>query len=414
MRSMPNSRTGLCIAGVAFCTLTLPNTTYNASNSSIFWLLIVKKILKEWAPIAPIVSNCSHPRKSKASSTTSSFLEKAGSSLVLKGVSMFLKPNGVLVFVGLALVTLTACNGHDKPTPPPLHPPLPQTAPPTERVVGPLSPADAQALSTMNDRLGDYIDLHTKLERSLPKLPKDATPQQIDKNQRAFEALMRNARATAKPGDIFTPEARPVIKRLLATVFGGPEGRQLKASIMDENSVGITISVNGRYPDNGASVQRPARGAADTAEADRGHGVPVYRRPADPAGYARARRSRLHRRRTAKVERRGPQCLRCISFAPDFCCSPALFADRLPGHRDHWPRCCRRCAAVRRSRGCTAEQGGVAQIRRPRRLRHRRFLPVSARRPDGEAPRTVQVPNRGVGRRQPVWVRAPAGFPEEV
>jgi hypothetical protein len=101
----------------------------------------------------------------------------------------------------------------------------------------------------MNNRLKDYIDLHTKLERSLPRLPKDATPQEIDKNQRAFEALVRNARARAKPGDIFTPEARPVIKRLLATVFGGPDGRQLKASIMDENTVGIRISVNGRYPD---------------------------------------------------------------------------------------------------------------------------------------------------------------------
>jgi hypothetical protein len=97
--------------------------------------------------------------------------------------------------------------------------------------------------------LRDYIDLHTKLERSLPSLSKGATPQEIDKNQRALETLVRNARATAKPGDIFTPEARPVIKRLLATVFGGPEGRQLKSSIMDENPVGLTLSVNGRYPD---------------------------------------------------------------------------------------------------------------------------------------------------------------------
>ena len=162
---------------------------------------------------------------------------------------MSLRANGVLLFVGLALITHTACNGHEKPTPPPPTSASPATARPTERVVGPLSPADAQALSTMNDRLGEYIDLHTKLERSLPRLPKDATPQQIDKNQRAFEALMRKARATAKPGDIFTSEARPIIKRLLATVFGGPEGKELKASIMDENSTGITISVNGRYPD---------------------------------------------------------------------------------------------------------------------------------------------------------------------
>ena len=162
---------------------------------------------------------------------------------------MFAKPNGVVVLVGLALVTLSACQDGDKPAAPPATSASPVTAPPTERVVGPLSPADALALATMNDRLKDYIDLHRKLERSLPRLPKDATPQEIDKNQRAFEALVRNARARAKPGDIFTPEARPVIKRLLATVFGGPDGRQLKASIMDENTVGIRISVNGRYPD---------------------------------------------------------------------------------------------------------------------------------------------------------------------
>lgn len=162
---------------------------------------------------------------------------------------MFAKPTGVIVFAGLVLVTLTACKGGDKPTAAPATSASPATAPPTERVVGPLSPADAQALSTMNDRLRDYIDLHTKLERSLPSLPKDATPQQIDKHQRAFEVLVRNARRAAKPGDIFTPEARPVIKRLLATVFGGPEGQQLKASIMDENPVGLTFSVNGRYPD---------------------------------------------------------------------------------------------------------------------------------------------------------------------
>ena len=104
----------------------------------------------------------------------------------------------------------------------------------------------------MNDRLKEYVDLHMKLERSLPKLPKEATPEQIDKNQRALEKLMREARATAKPGDIFTPEARPVIKRLLATVFGGPDGKQLKASIMDENPVdpvALKLTVNGRYPD---------------------------------------------------------------------------------------------------------------------------------------------------------------------
>jgi len=101
----------------------------------------------------------------------------------------------------------------------------------------------------MNDRLKAYVELHQKVEKTLPKLPDRATPQQIDNNQRTFEKLMRQERMSVKRGDIFTADAEPVIKRLLASVFGGPDGKQLKASIMDENPVGLKLAVNGRYPD---------------------------------------------------------------------------------------------------------------------------------------------------------------------
>jgi hypothetical protein len=161
-------------------------------------------------------------------------------------------PLGALGLAAAVVLALSACTGGDKPTAPPATSASPSTAPPTERVVGPLSPADAQALATMTARLGEYVDLHTKVERRLPKLPKDATPEQIDKNQRALEKLVREARATAKPGDIFTPEARPVIKRLLASVFDGPDGKQLRVSIMDESQAqpsAAKLVVNSRYPD---------------------------------------------------------------------------------------------------------------------------------------------------------------------
>jgi hypothetical protein len=160
---------------------------------------------------------------------------------------------GVVTLVAAAVLALGACTRADSPPAPPATSASPESAPATERVVGPLTPADAQALGTMNDRLKEYIDLHRKIERALPKLPKEATPEQIDKNQRAFEKLMREARATSKRGDIFTPDARPVITRLLATIFGGSEGKQLKASIMDENPVdpvALKLTVNDRYPDS--------------------------------------------------------------------------------------------------------------------------------------------------------------------
>lgn len=162
---------------------------------------------------------------------------------------MSIRPNSVIAVAGFTILTLIACKEREKPEDSPATTATPDTASPTQRIVGPLSPADSQALATMNDKVKEYIDLHKKLEAGLPEIPKEATPQQIDKNQRAFEALMRKTRATAKQGDIFTPQAQPVIKRLLASVFAGPEGKQLKASIMDENPTGITLVVNGRYPD---------------------------------------------------------------------------------------------------------------------------------------------------------------------
>jgi hypothetical protein len=153
----------------------------------------------------------------------------------------------------VAVLPLAACRGDEVPEAPPATSATPDSAPPGERVVGPLSPADAQALATMNDRLKAYLEIHSRIEAALPKLPDEATPEQIDRNQREFEQKIREARASAKPGDIFTPEARPVIIRLLADVFGGADGKQLKASIMDENPLdpdAFKIAVNGRYPDS--------------------------------------------------------------------------------------------------------------------------------------------------------------------
>lgn len=150
----------------------------------------------------------------------------------------------IAVIIGAA-----ACSGRVPPSPPATTA-SPESAPATQRVVGPLSDADAAALLTMNDRLKTYVALHTKVEAALPKVAEEATPAQRDAIQRQFEKQLRTARAGAKQGELFTPQAQPVIKRLIAAVFDGPEGLKLKSSIMDENPMGIKLTVNGRYPDN--------------------------------------------------------------------------------------------------------------------------------------------------------------------
>ena len=156
---------------------------------------------------------------------------------------------GLVCVAAFISVWGTACDRREKPAPPPATTATPSAAPPTERVVGPLSPQEAAILSAMNDRVNEYVAMHRKMEAQLPKLPDSATPMQIDQNQRKLEVMVRDARKTAKQGDLITPEAAKVIKRLLATVFGGPDGKQLKASIQDEPPTGVKLAVNGRYPD---------------------------------------------------------------------------------------------------------------------------------------------------------------------
>ena len=89
----------------------------------------------------------------------------------------------IMSVVAVAILTLGgACSRDGIPAASPATTESPASAPATERVVGPLTPADAEALATMNVRLKEYVALHVKLERSLPKLPTEATPDQIDKN----------------------------------------------------------------------------------------------------------------------------------------------------------------------------------------------------------------------------------------
>jgi hypothetical protein len=112
-------------------------------------------------------------------------------------------------------------------------------------------PADVQdkVIADFLERVKAYVAQHKKLEDALPRLPKEATPKQIDDNQRALGTQIQKARAAAQRGDIFTPEMTAYAKRVLARVFGGSEGKQLRASIMDENVKPVTLKVNQRYPD---------------------------------------------------------------------------------------------------------------------------------------------------------------------
>jgi len=93
------------------------------------------------------------------------------------------------------------------------------------------------------------VALQKQLAGTLTKLPKRASPKEIDANQRALGALIAKGRADAKQGDVFVPKMQAFIRGLVRSVIAGPDGARIKSSLMDENPMGVKIAVNLRYPD---------------------------------------------------------------------------------------------------------------------------------------------------------------------
>lgn len=109
---------------------------------------------------------------------------------------------------------------------------------------------DAKVMAEFEERVKAYSTLHRELEATIPSLPKEATPQQISAHQMALAALITKTRAKAVTGDIFTKDVRALFRRYLARVFQGPQGRDLKASIMDDNPGRLRLHINARYPES--------------------------------------------------------------------------------------------------------------------------------------------------------------------
>jgi len=109
---------------------------------------------------------------------------------------------------------------------------------------------DAKAIAKFQEEVAEYVELHRKLSRTLPNLPKEASAEAIDQHQRALGRLIQQARKNEGAGAIFKRDVRPVLRRLLYGLFAGPNGNKLRMAIMEENpGEAVKLVVNGRYPD---------------------------------------------------------------------------------------------------------------------------------------------------------------------
>jgi hypothetical protein len=105
----------------------------------------------------------------------------------------------------------------------------------------------ALALKEFGDKTKAYMDLHTKAAGGLPKLPTDATPDQIKAHQRALAEAIRAARRQAREGDIFSPSVAPQFRQIIRHDLESRDIRDALAALQEVPST-IPLYVNDNWP----------------------------------------------------------------------------------------------------------------------------------------------------------------------
>jgi hypothetical protein len=119
-------------------------------------------------------------------------------------------------------------------------------------------PADQKQITeAFENRVKEYVKLREALEGKMPKLSKDATPEQIEAHKTAFQERMRTARAGAKPGELFTPDAANLIRSIIKNEFKGNERIELRQTVFEAETQGVAVRVNSPYPESKELVEMP-------------------------------------------------------------------------------------------------------------------------------------------------------------
>jgi hypothetical protein len=112
-----------------------------------------------------------------------------------------------------------------------------------------LSPQDKRTISNFEKSVKKYTKLRERIEKKLPKLSKDADGKEIDKHKMTFQKSVQTARSGAKQGEIFTPAASELIRKIIKSEFKGKERVELRETVLEADTKGVPLKINYPYPD---------------------------------------------------------------------------------------------------------------------------------------------------------------------
>lgn len=119
------------------------------------------------------------------------------------------------------------------------------------------SPEVSPAVAAFEGRAKAYSRLREQIEDRMPKLPKEATPEQIEAHKTTFRERVRTARTGARAGQLFTPQVAAYIRATIRQSFTRQERAELRQTVLEAETRGVPVRVNQSYPESKELVGMP-------------------------------------------------------------------------------------------------------------------------------------------------------------
>jgi hypothetical protein len=109
---------------------------------------------------------------------------------------------------------------------------------------------DAAIVQDFQKRTADYQKLHKIVEGKLPRLKRTPSQEKIEHHEKELAHELREARRSARQGDIFSPEISSEFRRLIALAMQGQNAGRVEKSLKSAEPVQLKLEVNHKYPSN--------------------------------------------------------------------------------------------------------------------------------------------------------------------
>lgn len=106
-------------------------------------------------------------------------------------------------------------------------------------------------------RAKEYSQRREEIEDSLPKLPKQATAEEITVHKNELRQRMLADRKGVVKGNVFTQEAEQHVRSVIAALYKGVDRMQLRKDLAEAENASVPVAVNAIYPESAELLEMP-------------------------------------------------------------------------------------------------------------------------------------------------------------